>query len=148
MGNNDHSSWYSSGNDLVKEGKNDDALMAYDKALEIEYFLRLPITCVFQSVLSVAMRVAVKDNGGLQGGVEPGNDHSQKVAERSLARIPCQSTSSSPMILRLGGLRYVLSSKPERDGKSFRRRGTALRSSRKSPSSTLTLCYSILECQA
>ena len=36
MGSNDHYSWYSSGNDLVKEGKNDDALMAYDKALEID----------------------------------------------------------------------------------------------------------------
>ena len=36
MGNNDHHSWYSSGNDLVKEGKNDDALMAYDKALEMD----------------------------------------------------------------------------------------------------------------
>ena len=36
MGNNDHHSWYTSGNELVKEGKNDDALMAYDKALEMD----------------------------------------------------------------------------------------------------------------
>ena len=36
MGSNEHQSWYSSGNELVKEGKNEDALMAYDKALELD----------------------------------------------------------------------------------------------------------------
>ncbi|MDE1770253.1 MAG: tetratricopeptide repeat protein [Thaumarchaeota archaeon] len=34
MVSNDHNSWYSSGNQSAKEGNNDDALIAYDKALE------------------------------------------------------------------------------------------------------------------
>ena len=34
MGSNDHNSWYSAGNESVKEGNNEDALIAYDKALE------------------------------------------------------------------------------------------------------------------
>jgi len=36
MANNDHNSWYSIGNERAKEGKNDDALAAYDKALELD----------------------------------------------------------------------------------------------------------------
>ena len=34
MGSNDHNSWYSAGNESAKEGNNEDALIAYDKALE------------------------------------------------------------------------------------------------------------------
>ena len=36
MSSNDHNSWYGIGNELTKEGKNDDALIAYDKALELD----------------------------------------------------------------------------------------------------------------
>lgn len=36
MGNNDHNSWYSTGNESAKDGFNEDALIAYDKALEID----------------------------------------------------------------------------------------------------------------
>ena len=34
MGSGDHNSWYSEGNESAKEGNNEDALIAYDKALE------------------------------------------------------------------------------------------------------------------
>lgn len=36
MAPQDHNSWFSSGNDSAKQGNNEDALIAYDKALEIE----------------------------------------------------------------------------------------------------------------
>ena len=36
MGSNDHNSWYSAGNESAKDGNNDDALIAYDKALELD----------------------------------------------------------------------------------------------------------------
>jgi tetratricopeptide (TPR) repeat protein len=36
MTNTDHNSWYSVGNERAKNGDNDDALIAYDKALELD----------------------------------------------------------------------------------------------------------------
>lgn len=36
MGDNDHNSWYGVGNENAKEGNNEDALIAYDKALELD----------------------------------------------------------------------------------------------------------------
>ena len=36
MGSNDHNSWYSAGNESAKEGNHEDALIAYDKALELD----------------------------------------------------------------------------------------------------------------
>ncbi len=36
MGTADHNSWYSAGNESAKNGNYDDALAAYDKALEID----------------------------------------------------------------------------------------------------------------
>lgn len=36
MASNDHNSWYSVGNERAKEGNNEDALIAYDKALELD----------------------------------------------------------------------------------------------------------------
>ncbi|MHB8603048.1 MAG: tetratricopeptide repeat protein [Nitrosotalea sp.] len=36
MGNADHNSWYSAGNESAKDGNHDDALIAYDKALELD----------------------------------------------------------------------------------------------------------------
>ena len=36
MGTADHNSWYSTGNESAKNGNYDDALAAYDKALEID----------------------------------------------------------------------------------------------------------------
>lgn len=36
MASNDHNSWYSIGNERAKEGNNEDALIAYDKALELD----------------------------------------------------------------------------------------------------------------
>ncbi|HEX5457968.1 MAG TPA: tetratricopeptide repeat protein [Candidatus Nitrosotalea sp.] len=36
MSSNDHNHWYSAGNESAKEGNNDDALIAYDKALELD----------------------------------------------------------------------------------------------------------------
>jgi tetratricopeptide (TPR) repeat protein len=36
MGEHDHNSWYSEGNKRTKEGNYEDALIAYDKALEID----------------------------------------------------------------------------------------------------------------
>ncbi|SHO45684.1 hypothetical protein NSIN_20741 [Nitrosotalea sinensis] len=36
MGTQDHNTWYSSGNENAKQGNYDDALLAYDKALEID----------------------------------------------------------------------------------------------------------------
>ncbi len=36
MSNADHNSWYSTGNESAKEGNNEDALIAYDKALELD----------------------------------------------------------------------------------------------------------------
>jgi len=47
------------------------------------------------------------------------------------------------MILRVGGVRYVLFSKPEQNGKSLPRLGTVLRLPIKPPTSALMLCYSI-----
>jgi tetratricopeptide (TPR) repeat protein len=34
--NDDHNSWYSAGNERAKEGNNEEALIAYDKALELD----------------------------------------------------------------------------------------------------------------
>ena len=36
MGDTDHNSWYSTGNESAKAGNNEDALIAYDKALELD----------------------------------------------------------------------------------------------------------------
>lgn len=36
MTNTDHNSWYSAGNERAKDGDNEDALIAYDKALELD----------------------------------------------------------------------------------------------------------------
>ncbi len=36
MGTADHNSWYSAGNESAKNGNYDDALAAYDKALEVD----------------------------------------------------------------------------------------------------------------
>lgn len=36
MVSQDHNSWFSAGNDSAKQGNNEDALIAYDKALEID----------------------------------------------------------------------------------------------------------------
>ncbi len=36
MGTVDHNSWYNTGNENAKNGNNDDALIAYEKALEID----------------------------------------------------------------------------------------------------------------
>lgn len=36
MASNDHNSWYGIGNERAKEGNNEDALIAYDKALELD----------------------------------------------------------------------------------------------------------------
>ena len=36
MGDADHNSWYVTGNENAKNGNNEDALVAYDKALEID----------------------------------------------------------------------------------------------------------------
>jgi tetratricopeptide (TPR) repeat protein len=36
MINGDHASWYSMGNESAKKGNNEDALIAYDKALELD----------------------------------------------------------------------------------------------------------------
>lgn len=36
MANNDHNSWYVLGNENAKNGNNEDALIAYDKALELD----------------------------------------------------------------------------------------------------------------
>lgn len=36
MASNDYNSWYGMGNERAKEGNNDDALIAYDKALELD----------------------------------------------------------------------------------------------------------------
>ena len=36
MTNNDYSSWYEIGNENAKNGNNEDALIAYDKALELD----------------------------------------------------------------------------------------------------------------
>lgn len=36
MGSDDHNSWYSAGNESAKDGNNEDALIAYDKALELD----------------------------------------------------------------------------------------------------------------
>lgn len=36
MTSTDHNSWYSTGNERAKDGDNEDALIAYDKALELD----------------------------------------------------------------------------------------------------------------
>ncbi|MFZ0183734.1 MAG: tetratricopeptide repeat protein [Nitrosotalea sp.] len=36
MTSNNHNSWYNVGNEQAKDGNNDDALIAYDKALELD----------------------------------------------------------------------------------------------------------------
>lgn len=36
MGTQDHNTWYGAGNESAKQGNNEDALIAYDKALEID----------------------------------------------------------------------------------------------------------------
>lgn len=36
MGKDDHNPWFSEGNERAKEGNHDDALIAYDKALEMD----------------------------------------------------------------------------------------------------------------
>ncbi|MGI0018575.1 MAG: tetratricopeptide repeat protein [Nitrosotalea sp.] len=36
MGTGDHNSWYSEGNESAKKGNHEDALIAYDKALELD----------------------------------------------------------------------------------------------------------------
>ena len=36
MTSTDHNSWYSAGNERAKDGDNEDALIAYDKALELD----------------------------------------------------------------------------------------------------------------
>ncbi len=36
MGDSDHNSWYTTGNENAKNGNNEDALVAYDKSLEMD----------------------------------------------------------------------------------------------------------------